>query len=227
MTDTQHLIGNGVGDIDVILVSWRDFSGFLTRLLVSVRYGINFKRAWSHVAIRMGDKIFSAGTTGVKILSGDYYAVNAIEHDIWRLTVPSVAYDRAYKVALGLVGVGYAFPRYVLDALRIIAFLLVFAGLVVSPLWMLHIIGLSLPAWLIGVGLAIYGGSQFLLHGDRTTVDCSETSGLILQAAGSIVPFGGDCRNLFPDWFDGTLRTMAIYNGCKILPEEGAKCPGQ
>lgn len=221
MTDTVHLIGDGTGSIDVILVRWRDLSGLLTRLLVAVRYGINFKRSWSHVAIRMGDKIFSAGMAGVKILPGGYYSAEGVEHDIWRVLVPAAAYDKAYKVAMDCVGVGYAFPRYVLDGLRIIAFLMVFAGVLLSPLWMLHIIGLSLPAWLAGIGLAIYGCSQLLLRGDRTTVDCSETSGLILQAAGSIVPFSGDCRNLFPDWFDGTLQTISIYRGAIKLPQEG------
>jgi hypothetical protein len=191
------------------------FTSLLTRLLCTVRYGLNFRKSRSHVAILYpGWGIVSAEPKGVLLLPENYYEDKDVDIEGFELMFPknecSQLKNRMKWMAKNHLGDGYAIPRYIIDAARIFCFVL---G-ILSPIP--YIFGGWI--WLAGTWgliLAFFITWQILLRSDRITQDCSEMTAMQLLAVDWIYPVSGSARNEFPDSIYTQMRTLALFGATK------------
>jgi len=190
------------------LISWG------IRFLSSIRYGIPFKETFSHVESAINDKQnISAEPNGVMIVSNNRKKVTDAYAKVYRFKKFDDEDKKKHKEeAAKHEGIGYAFWRYALDAVRIIVVVLVLFWLFIAALNLL--VGIVILALIIFLMLI----KGFLKSKDMITEDCTETQSLIYSANKRWFPLPKP-RNEFPNAMVQVWENL-VLNGVAIVVAE-------
>lgn len=195
----------------------------LIRLVISVRYGIPIRYAWSHVFMAVSDtRAISAEGSGVKLidLRGNK---SLIKSDVmgYRFARAFTAEQLASMVRTEktITGKGYAYFRYALDFLRVFMFYFAMLALVPAAIFYktlgLYFLGAIALSVLLEKVLSIF---------DKKSYDCVESVSLILMAGGVWDPIAFTSRSEFPD---GMLQVFLNLERYGVVTEICNKRIGQ
>lgn len=191
----------------------------LVSMLVSIRYGIPWREAYSHIELKyQGRDNISAEMSGVKTVKTDRYAEGS-RLIVYRLSRMSASKrDQLVRVAQEYIGKPYAFWRYFLDATIIsVAVLVLFGLLAAIPAYIFsfesgqHAVVFNLLA----VGFLLVVKQRFVKK-DRLTYDCAELVSVLLSEIGLWSPLPTS-RNEFPNGMKQVLDNLCRVNQAQIV----------
>lgn len=184
------------------------------RFLSSIRYGIPFKETFSHVESAINDKQnISAEPNGVMIVPNTRKKVTDAYAKVYRFKKFDNEDKKRHKEeAKKHEGIGYAFWRYALDAVRIIVVVLVLFWLFIAALNLL--VGIVILAVIIFLMLI----KGFLKGKDLITEDCTETQSLIYSAYCRWFPLPKP-RNEFPNGMVQVWENLVKYKVAVVVAE--------
>lgn len=204
----------------------KTLTGFIVRLLVSVRYGIPFKSALSHVYVRYGlrkssgelmrGSIVSAEPTGLKVLKEDAFdnpKFQAEEFEVILSPEQTVGVFRNLERILR-DSPKYAFGRYLMDALKILLF---FGAAGIIGLFASGYTHTALKTVCFWIALLIV--YAVAVPFDLKTSDCAEVVSETFW--GVFYPLGGKHRNSSPDSIYSVVMTLRKFG--KVFPVENTR----
>ena len=196
---------------DVLFQKSRGIISRLIRLIISVRYGIPVKYAWSHVFMAVSnDEAISAESDGVRRikLRGNKELIRA---DVigYRFTRPFTEDQLASmaKTEKQITGKRYAYFRYALDFLRVFMFFFILLALVPAAIFYK-----SLGLYFLGAIALFVVLEKVLGIFDKKTFDCVESVALILMAGGAWDPLAFTSRSEFPDGMLQVFLNLERYD---------------
>lgn len=180
------------------------------RLLISIRYGVPFKYAWSHVFLAVSESEgVSAEPSGVELIPvrGTKSIINS-DAEVYRFAQPLDGDQLAAikKTTADLAGKGYGYFRYALDFLRVGLFYFLLLGVVPAAIFY-KVVGVYFLA-AVGVMLVL---EKVIGIFDKKTYDCVELVSAILSKCGLWVPLAFRSRSEFPDGMKQAFDTMALH----------------
>ena len=109
---------------DIFFIKGKTIQSRFIRLLVSVRYGLRFRDSFSHIESGWTvEENISAEGSGTKIVKNDRKALHKADIEVYRIDkMDEEKRKKHLEEGKKYVGGGYAYSRYILDALRIIIF---------------------------------------------------------------------------------------------------------
>lgn len=184
------------------------------RFLTSIRYGIPFKETFSHVESAIDEEYnISAEANGVMIVPNNRKKVTDAYAKVYRFKkFDEEDKKRHEEEAEKHKGIGYAFWRYALDAVRIIVVVLVLFWLFIAALNLL--VGIVILAVIIFLMLI----KGFLKGKDLITEDCTETQSLIYSAYCRWFPLPKP-RNEFPNGMVQVWENLVNYKVAVVVAE--------
>lgn len=198
---------------DIIFVRSHTLLGKLIRLIISVRYGVPFKKAFSHVqSVYDGTDCISAEPKGCKIVH-----INLLEgYDLLTYRIKGISPLVFKSEANKYIGKPYSYPRYAIDAIRIICFVI---GLLLLPI---GVISFFIGNWVwflgfFGFGLGLTLLKPGLLRSDKVSYDCTELQSSIFSGIGAWVPPAGMPRNEYPDGMIQVLDNLCLHGKAERL----------
>ena len=196
----------------------------LVRLLSSIRYGIPFKRTFSHVETAIDEnQNISAEATGVKYVDNDRVGIEKSEVIVFRFKKFSEHDQKKHKKAAeNHLATGYAFARYVLDASIIIRFaFILFGWIFLIPGLIMKNFGLfigsliALVAFILFLTIVIKIAEKF----DWLTEDCVENASLIYSKNKKWAPIP-KARNEFPNGMVQVWRNLVLNGVANVVAEK-------
>jgi len=196
----------------------------LVRFLSSIRYGIPFKRTFSHVETAIDEnQNISAEATGVKYVDNDREGLEKSDVIVFRFKKFSLQDQKRHqKAAKDHLATGYAFARYFLDASVIIrvAFILfgwifLIPGLILGDLGLFIISLIALVAFILFLTIVIIIAKKF----DLLTEDCAENASLIYSKNKKWAPIPKE-RNEFPNGMVQVWRNLVLNKVAYVVAEK-------
>lgn len=196
----------------------------LVRLLSSIRYGIPFKRTFSHVETAIDeDRNISAGPKGVMYEKNDREGIEKSDVIVFRFKKFSLQDQQKHKKeAEKHLATKYAFARYVLDASVIIRFtfilfgwIFLIPGLVMRDLKLFIGSLIALVAFILLLTLVISIAKKF----DLLTEDCAENASLIYSKNKKWAPIPKE-RNEFPNGMVQVWRNLVLNKVAEVVAEK-------
>jgi len=207
---------------DIYLIRSSGLVGKLVRILISIRYGIPYKDAHSHIEIGYDSTHnFSAEPSGAKLKKNDRLNKNC-DYKVYRLNnFDQEKQEKHKKISEGFIGKGYAYARFALDTLRIVTFFVLILGMVSGLLGMTSSLAVSQfiafgSAVLFVLSIVV---QQVLAKKDMLTHDCTELTSLVLAINGLWIPTVKS-RNEFPDGMKQVLDNMVLHGGATVVYEK-------
>lgn len=206
--------------LDVFVYRGHSLTSKLVRFLTSVRYGIPFKDAYSHIAIGYDEETtISAESKGTMIVpNSEIDTKNKSDVVIWRFDkLHQWQKDNFYKVADPFIGAGYAYARYALDAARIFSFVCFILLLLFGTVnWRYRLL-------FLGLILLLQLASIWLRKADKKTYDCAELSALILNKLHLMPFFSSKARNEFPNSQLTKMRMLKWHHHATVVAKYNYK----
>jgi hypothetical protein len=196
----------------------------LVRLLSSIRYGIPFKRTFSHVETAIDeDQNISAEAKGVMYVDNNRKGIEKSDGIVFRFKKFGPKDQKKHKEeADSHLATKYAFARYALDASVIIRFTFILFG------WIFLIPGLIIKGsgLFIGSLIALVAFILFLtlIIGiakkiDLLTEDCAENVSLIYSKNKKWAPIPKE-RNEFPNGMVQVWRNLVLNKVAEVVAEK-------
>lgn len=195
----------------------------LIRLLIFLRYGVPFKKTFSHVETAVDEKRnISAEAKGVMYVANDREGIKKSYVIVFRLKkFNEDDQNKHRKAAAGHIAIGYAYWRYALDASRIIrtAFILfgwifLLVGIGISTYVFIRIL-IALVAFVIFLTIVIEISKIF----DLRTEDCAENASLIYSENKRWAPIPRE-RNEFPNGMVQVWRNLVLNGVAEVVAEK-------
>lgn len=195
---------------DVVFFKSYGIISRIIRLIISVRYGVPFKYAWSHVAMAVSKENFiSAEPSGVEYVpikkNPDLIKCDAVGYRFTK----EITIDCKAKMTIRqneILGKGYGYFRYALDFLRVLMFYFILLGVIPAAIFY-KTIGIY---FLIAVAVMIIA-EKILGIFDRKTYDCVEAISSILNAGDFWSPVAFKPRSEFPDGMLQVFETLTLH----------------
>ncbi len=207
---------------DIFLVRSNEWIGKWVRLLISIRYGIPYKKAYSHIESSFDSTMnISAEPDGVKMAKNDRFDKH-IEYCVYRLKkMDEQKQTQHQNIAKRFLGKRYAYARYLLDFVRIASLFLFLAGVLLALFGLIFSISASKTLAIVAGGLLFFVTvtKPFLINRDIVTYDCTELQSMIFTANGLWVP-PGKSRNEYPDGMKQVLDNLRINGNAEIVYEK-------
>jgi hypothetical protein len=194
------------------------------RLLSSIRYGIPFKRTFSHVETAIDEnQNISAEAKGVMYVDNDREGIEKSDVIVFRFKNFSLQDQKRHKkAAKAHLDTGYAFARYVLDASIIIRFaFILFGWIFLIPGLIMKDFGLflgsliALVAFILFLTIVIKIAEKF----DWLTEDCVENASLIYSMNKKWAPIP-KARNEFPNGMVQVWRNLVLNKVGEVVAEK-------
>jgi hypothetical protein len=182
------------------------------RFLSSIRYGIPFKETFSHVESAIDEEYnISAEADGVRRVLNNRKKVTGAYAKVYRfIKFDEEDKNRHKEEAAKHEGIGYAFWRYALDAVRIIVFVLILLWLFIAALdWLVGIVILAIIIFLMLI-------KGYLKSKDLITEDCTEAQSLIYSAYCRWFPLPKP-RNEFPNGMVQVWENLVKYKVAVVV----------
>jgi len=197
---------------------------YLVRFLTSIRYGIPFKKTFSHVetAINKTQNI-SAEAKGVMYVDNDREGIEKSDVIVFRFKKFSLRDQQRHKTAAEKhLATKYAFARYFLDASVIIraAFIMfgwifLIPGLILGDLGLFLVSLIALVTFILFLTLVIKIAKKF----DLLTEDCAENASLIYSKNKKWAPIPKE-RNEFPNGMVQVWRNLVLNKVAEVVAEK-------
>lgn len=207
---------------DIYLIRSNGLIGRLVRLLISIRYGVPYKEAHSHIEISYDNTHnLSAEPSGAKLMKNNRFG-KSYDYKVYRLNkMDPEKQEKHKKINESFIGKGYAYARYALDILRIGSFYIFILGILSGLLGVVFSFTASQylafgSAVLFVLSTAI---QQVLAKKDILTHDCTELTSLVLAINGLWVPTVKS-RNEFPDGMKQVLDNLVLNGGAEVVFEK-------
>lgn len=194
------------------------------RLLSSIRYGIPFKRTFSHVETAINEKQnISAEAKGVMYVNNDREGIEKSDGIVFRFKKFSLKDQKKHKEeARKHLATKYAFARYALDASVIIRFaFILFGWIFLIPGLVVKVRGLflgsliALVAFILFLTLVIGIAKKF----DLLTEDCAENASLIYSKNKKWASIPKE-RNEFPNGMVQVWRNLVLNKVAEVVAEK-------
>lgn len=195
---------------DVIFMRSYGIMSWLIRLLISVRYGLPLRYAWSHVQLVTGpNEAVSAEGSGVELIPvrGDKATIRS-DAVVYRFKEPiGQASEDSMRAAIGtIIGKSYGYARYAIDFLRVMFFYLILLGMIPAAIFY----KVTWP-YFIGAVAGFVVIERLAKVFDMKGFDCVEVVSVVLAAGALWAPVGYHARSEFPDGMLQVLRNLAIH----------------
>lgn len=197
---------------DIFLLRGTSFISKFIRLLISVRYGLRYRDSDSHIesAYTKNENV-SAESKGTVIVPNNQDP--KAEYTVYRLRdMDAVRQKNHREIADKYIGGGYAYIRYILDAIRIITFFMIPVIIIFSLFnWLWAVIGGGLI-----LGFLTFG-RRMLMKIDKKTWDCSELQSMIFTENGFYQPLSDRHRDEHPNGMRQWLEIMCLYKTADLI----------
>jgi hypothetical protein len=207
---------------DIFVVRSKPLISKIVRLLTSIRYGIPYKDAHSHIEINVdGSRNISAEGSGVAMKDSNRHEKAGKAFTVYRLKkMDPEKQEKLKQVSEPYLGKGYAYARYALDFARIASFVVCVFALISALMGVVFSIESNRYIVLGAVVffLVLTMAKPFLIKKDILTHDCSELTSLILVQIGLWVSLPKS-RNEFPDGMKQVLDNLVMYGQAEIVLE--------
>jgi hypothetical protein len=204
---------------DIYLIKGNTLISKWVRLLISIRYGIPFKLAYSHIETSYDENTnISAEPSGIKLMNNRRFDKKC-DYRVYRLKkMDNAKKERHQKISERYIGKGYAYARYLLDFVRIGSFYLFLTGIMFAILGMVFSLELSkYLAFASGVFFVLLTAMKpSLIKKDIVTHDCTELTSIIFAANGLWVP-PAKSRNEFPDGMKQVLDNLLLNGSAEVV----------
>ncbi len=204
---------------DIFLVRNHHLIGKWVRLLIAIRYGTPYKKAYSHIESSYdGTKNISAEPAGVKMVANNRFDKH-MEYCVYRLKKMDMLKQQQHQnISQRFIGKGYAYSRYFLDFVRIGSFFLFLTGAVLALLGVIFSITACKILALVTGGILVLVTllKPFLINKDILTYDCTELQSMIFTANGLWIP-QEKARNEYPDGMKQVLDNLRLNNCAEIV----------
>jgi hypothetical protein len=196
----------------------------LVRRLSSIRYGIPFKRTFSHVETAIDeDQNISAQAKGVMYVKNNRKGIEKSDVIVFRFKKFSPTDQKRHKEeAEDHLATKYAFARYALDASIIIRFaFILFGWIFLIPVLIMKnsrlFIGslIVLVAFILFLTIVIEIAKKF----DLLTEDCAENASLIYSKNKKWAPIPKE-RNEFPNGMVQVWRNLVLNKVAEVVAEK-------
>jgi hypothetical protein len=204
---------------DIYLIRGNKLISKWIRLLISIRYGIPYKQAYSHIEASYDEKTnISAEPSGIKLMNNRRFDKNG-DYRVYRLKKMDPAkQERHQKISERYIGKGYAYARYLLDFIRIGSFYLLLLGIFFTFLGEIFSITsskyMAIASGLLFILLTVIKPS--LIKKDVLTHDCTELTSIIFATNGLWVP-PSKSRNEFPDGMKQVLDNLLLNSSAEVV----------
>lgn len=200
--------------LDVFFYKGYSLTSRFIRLLTSIRYGIPYKDAFSHIAIGYDDiSTISAESKGTMIVpNAEIDTIGKSDVIVYRFKEISLSkIEEFYTLAPQYIGRGYAYARYLLDAGKIFTFVTFILTAMFG--WINFKVFLSFAGFIILIQLA----AIVLRKIDKKTSDCAELSAIILSKLKLMPYFSSQPRNEFPNSQLSKMVMMQTYGLADVV----------
>lgn len=204
---------------DIFLVRSNNLMGKLVRLIISIRYGIPFKEAFSHIESSYNHRVnISAEGPGVKLVNNNRFNKKTC-YCVYRLKGMTQEKQKQHQqISDQYIGKGYAYARYFLDAARITTFYLVIMAVIFAFFGFVFSITFSkyLAVASAGFFILLTAIKPILLKKDILTHDCTELQSIIFSTNGLWIPLPKP-RNEFPDGMKQVLDNLVLCGQAQVV----------
>ena len=207
---------------DIFLVRNHHLIGKWVRLLIAIRYGTPYKKAYSHIESSYDHtQNISAEASGVKLVDRNRFD-EKMELCVYRLKKMDLLKQQQHQqIARRFIGRGYAYSRYLLDFVRIGSFFLFLTGAFLALLGLIFSISACKILALVAGGLLILitMTKPYLINQDIVSYDCTELQSLIYTSNGLWIP-QEKARNEYPDGMKQVLDNLRLNNCAEIVHQK-------
>jgi hypothetical protein len=191
------------------------------RLLIFIRYGVPFKKTFSHVETAIDEKRnISAEAKGVMYVSNARKGIKKSDIIVFRFKKFNEQDQKKHKEAAeGHLTTKYAFARYALDASRIIRFVFIMfgwifliPGLLLNNFRLFIVLLIALVAFILFLTVIMEIAKKF----DLLTEDCAENVSLIYSENKRWAPIPKE-RNEFPNGMVQVWRNLVLNEVAEVV----------
>lgn len=204
---------------DVMFLKGTGFYATIVRFLIAVRYGISYDAAYSHVQTYVGDDtVLSAEPKGTVLVPLEKSVKNS-DVLVYRFCgdVRQKEYREKYlEIYKDRIGKKYAFARYAMDALAVMAFTVLLFAVIAMP------INILWSAYSAGCVFVLVVARKLLRKTDAVTEDCVEGVATILEQCGMYRPLCGK-RNEHPNGMLGVFDNLCVYGIARLVLTKKSK----